>query len=225
MVGAPSSLGDNRGMSNWYRPEDPTSPAAGGAQGPSHDTMVIQRPSAGGPQWQPGPAAPYPGQPGLPYDPAGSAAHWEARYRRQRMFLGVLAAFVLLGTLAVVGVGFAAWQAIRSNPLVDAAQGLSDTLGGSSGDRNPLDGLLPQVPSPEGATPEEGTPTDPGAPGEGQGELALPEELRDLGSALGITDVRQLLDLAVANGLMTQEQADALAAAIGIGSALGSLGG
>jgi hypothetical protein len=59
----------------------------------------------------------------------------------------------------------------------------------------------------------------PGATG-----VPLPEQLQDLGQAFGITDVGQLLDLAVAQGLMSQEQADQLRAALQAGRALGELG-
>jgi hypothetical protein len=209
-----------------------------------HDTMVIPTGAgASAPHGQPHPGQPYPGQPypgpaqagpwpypGAPVDPAGSAAHWERRYRRQRTFLRVLAAFVLLGTLTVLGLGFAAWQALRDNPLLNAAQDLSSSLGGSAGERGPLDGLLPDGlvpadpapadPAPEGSAPE-GTIPEGTAPDGAEGTVPLPEELRELGSALGVTDVRQLLDLAVANGLMSQEQADAVAAAIALGSTFG----
>ncbi len=39
-----------------------------------------------------------------------------------------------------------------------------------------------------------------------------------MASAIGITDVGQLLDLAVANGLMSQEDADKLRAGIAAGA-------
>ena len=39
-----------------------------------------------------------------------------------------------------------------------------------------------------------------------------------MASTVGITDVGQLLDLAVANGIMTQEDADKLRAAIAAGA-------
>jgi hypothetical protein len=201
-------------MSDPYRGPQQTLPGGQGSPDAWHDTTVIPRVPTG---------AGYPPAQGVaPYGPADpQAAHWERRYRRQRTFLQVLAAVVLVGVLAVVGLGFAAWQALRDNPLVNAAQDLSSSLGGSTGEGSPLDGLLPADPAPD-APAQDGAPDAPALPEGGEGGVPLPEELRDLGDALGITDVRQLLDLAVANGLMTQEQADAVAAAIALGSALGS---
>jgi len=54
-------------------------------------------------------------------------------------------------------------------------------------------------------------------------ELPLPEGLQSLASTLGITDVGQLLDLAVANGIMSQEDADKLRAGIAAGALANSL--
>jgi hypothetical protein len=190
-----------------------------------HDTMVI--PTGAGataPPGQPYPGQPYPGQPypgqayaapGAPVGPAGTgteAAYWQAKYRRQRIWLGVVAGTALLALLGVVGLGFAAYQAVTSNPLVAAAQELGDLVQGGGAEQ---DQALP-----EGTLPESPEAQAPGTTG-----VPLPEPLQDLGAALGITDVGQLLDLAVAQGLMTQEQADALAAAIAMGGALESLGG
>ena len=191
-----------------------------------HDTMVI--PTGAGataPQGQPYPGQPSPGQPysGQPYPGPGApvgvagtsaeAAYWQAKYRRQRIWLGVVAGTALLALLGVVGLGFAAYQAVTSNPLVAAAQELGDLVQG--GGQAEQDQALP-----EGTLPDSPEGQAPGTTG-----VPLPEPLQDLGAALGITDVGQLLDLAVAQGLMTQEQADALAAAIAMGGALNSLGG
>ena len=49
-------------------------------------------------------------------------------------------------------------------------------------------------------------------------ELPIPDSLKSMASAVGITDVGQLLDLAVANGIMSQEDADKLRAGIAAGA-------
>jgi hypothetical protein len=180
---------------------------------------------------QPYPGEPYPGQPypgqsgsgsqwatgiaaGAPGAPGQDAAYWQAKYRRQRTWLGVVAGMALLALLGVVGLGFAAYQAVTANPLVAAAQDLGRQLQGGTDD-----GQSDQAPS----APEDTSPQDPqqapGATG-----IPLPEQLQGLGQALGVTDVGQLLDMAVQNGLMSQEQADQLRAALQAGQAMGDLG-
>jgi hypothetical protein len=190
-------------------PGAPTSPAYGYGQpgtqsGPGY-----------GPGWYGGPAgAPPVGNP--------EAERWAARYRRQRTITTVLAIGVAVALVGVLGMGVAAWQFARSNPVLDSVSELAEGLGGSP------EGLLPEDLLPEGeeglvpdGTSPDGTSPDGEAPG--LSELPLPEPLRGLGSALGITDVGQLLDLAVANGLMTQAEADDLRRAIAAGSALQGL--
>ena len=116
---------------------------------------------------------------------------------------------------AALIMGFATWQ-LSQNPLLSAASDLA------SGDLN-LDGLLPPT-TPEGSTPgttpEGTTPDAPGTDGLDipLSELPLPEGLQGLASTFGITDVGQLLDLAVANGIMSQEDADKLRAGIAAGA-------
>jgi hypothetical protein len=185
-----------------------------------HDTMVIPT-GAGTP-----PAGPYPGQPyagpshpGKPYagpsHPGQDAAYWQAKYRRQRTWMGVVAGMALLALLGVVGLGFAAYQAFTNNPIVAAVQDLGQGLQGGEDRGDPAPVL-----------PEDGDPQDPESSTEVPGAtgVPLPEQLQDLGQAFGITDVGQLLDLAVAQGLMSQEQADQLRAALQAGRALGELG-
>jgi hypothetical protein len=172
------------------------------------------------------------------------ADYWAARYRNQRTWTRVLAGFVVLALIGVLGLGIAAWQFATTNPLVAAASDLADGLGttpqggaeapGSTtpdgGAANGLEGLIPEGLLPEGALPEGALPEGAlpeGATPDGStpnlSELPLPESLQDLAGALGITDVGQLLDLAVANGLLSPEDADQLRAALEAGAALPGL--
>jgi len=187
-----------------------------------HDTTALPRAAAGATPAGSPIAAGYgygqPGsQPGYGYswygNPAGQppvgnpeAERWAARYRRQRTITTVLAVGVAMALAAVLGLGVATWQLARSNPVLDSVSQLAEGLGGSP------DGTSPDGTTPDGTTPDGTTPD--------LSELPVPEQLRGLGNALGITDVGQLLDLAVANGLMTQEQADDLRRAIAAGAAL-----
>ncbi|HEX6888325.1 MAG TPA: hypothetical protein VF143_09475 [Candidatus Nanopelagicales bacterium] len=196
-------------------------PPADPYQGPSYPGQPYPgQPSAGSPypgeprtgsQWATGIA---PGAPAGPGAPGQDAAYWQAKYRRQRAWLGVVAGMALLAMLGVVGLGFAAYQAVTANPLVAAAQDLGRQLQGGTDD-----GQSDQAPN----APEDSAPQDPqqapGATG-----IPLPEQLQGLGQALGVTDVGQLLDMAVQNGLMSQEQADQLRAALQAGKAMGDLG-
>jgi hypothetical protein len=182
-------------------------------------------------QWVPGPVAPAASNP--------EADYWAARYRSQRTWTRVLAAVGLLATLGLVATGFAAWQFARTNPLVAAATDLADGLGqvpalpeGTFPEDTAPEGTTPEGTTPEGTTPEDTTPegTTPDAPAPQSGdlplsELPLPDSLKSLAATLGITDVGQLLDMAVANGLMTQEDADRIRAGLAAGSALQGLTG
>lgn len=205
-----------------------------------HDTTALPRtgpgPSApvtptaagygyGQPGSQPGYGPGWYGNPGEYPPPVGNpeAERWAARYRRQRSITTVLAVAVAMALVGVLGLGVAAWQFARSNPVLDSVSELAAGLGASP------DGLLPEGVSPEGdegglvpdGTAPDGTTPDGESPD--LSDLPLPEPLRGLGSALGITDVGQLLDLAVVNGLMTQAEADDLRRAIAAGSALQGL--
>ena len=60
--------------------------------------------------------------------------------------------------------------------------------------------------------------TAPDGPDVPLSELPIPDSLQGLASAVGITDVGQLLDLAVANGIMSQEDADNLRSGIAAGA-------
>jgi hypothetical protein len=147
------------------------------------------------------------------------AQYWAGRFRRQRVLATGLAAVLVLGAVAAVGLGIAAVRSAQSNPLVAAASELLD----SSTPNQEL------APSDDGATPDGETPVLPGGPvpdgqpAEGGQPIPLPEQLQGLGNALGITDARQIIDLAVANGLLSQEDADKLEAAIEAGQVLQGL--
>jgi hypothetical protein len=221
-----------------------------------HDTAAYVRPlppqaaPAGG--YAPGSAAPPQGSAygtGAPgwYVPDGQplprsnpeADYWAARYRSQRTWTRVLAGFVVLALIGVLGLGIAAWQFATANPLVAAASDLADGLGAApeggaaapesstpdGGTQDGLEGLIPEGLLPEGGLPEGARPE--GAAPDGStpdlSEIPLPESLQDLAGALGITDVGQLLDLAVANGLLSPEDADQLRAALEAGAALQGL--
>ncbi len=114
-----------------------------------------------------------------------------------------------------------AWQ-VSQNPLLAAASQLASgdlNLGGITPPATP-DGTVPDTTTPDATTPG-GTAPDAQAPNSLDvplSELPIPDSLKSMASAVGITDVGQLLDLAVANGIMTQEDADKLRAGIATGA-------
>jgi hypothetical protein len=205
-------------MTDMYSPSAPE----------QHDTTAIPRPyppagEAPGyapgydPRYAPGFGAGYgPGY--IPGNPAADA--WETKYRSQRTRTRIAVAVAAVTSAVALVLGVAAWQ-VSQNPLLSAASQLA------SGDLN-LEGLTPPAApdgtapgtTPDGTTPD-GTGPDAQAPNGADiplSELPLPEGLKSLASTLGITDVGQLLDLAVANGVMTQADADNLRAAIASGA-------
>jgi hypothetical protein len=181
-----------------------------------HDTTAIPRPwPQGGPYGAPvaGHPAGYPGG-----NPVADA--WEAKYLLQRTRTRVAVAVAAISTALAVVLGVAAWQFSQANPLLSAASDLASGLqDGSLG----LDGLVPPGTTPEQSTPE-GSAPDATTPGDGSlpdvplSELPLPDSVKGLAGALGITDVGQLIDLGVANGLLTPEDADRLRAAVAAGA-------
>jgi hypothetical protein len=189
-----------------------------------HDTTAIPRPyptAAQGPghapgydpRYTPGYAPGYPPGGYIQGNPAAEA--WESKFRSQRTRTRIAVAVAAVTSAAALIMGFATWQ-LSQNPLLSAASDLA------SGDLN-LEGLLPPTTpedTPPGTTPDTGAPDAPGADGLDipLSELPLPEGLQSLASTLGITDVGQLLDLAVANGVMSQEDADRLSAGIAAGA-------
>ncbi len=198
-----------------------------------HDTTAIPRPyppTGGAPGYAPGYApgfgpgyGPVPGSafgPGyLPGNPAADA--WEAKYRSQRTRTRVAVAIAAVTSAVALVLGVAAWQ-ISQNPIFSAASQLASgdlNLGGVTPPSTP-DGTTPDATTPDGAAPDATAP-DGQAP---QGldvplsELPIPDSLKSMASAVGITDVGQLLDLAVANGIMSQEDADKLRAGIAAGA-------
>jgi hypothetical protein len=189
------------------RPYPPTgeAPRYAPGQGPGYD-----------PRYAPGFGAGYaPGY--VPGNPAADA--WETKYRSQRTRTRIAVAIATVTAAAALIMGFATWQ-LSQNPLLSAASDLA------SGDLN-LDGLVPPATSEDttpGTTPngsQDGTTPDaPSTDGLDipLSELPLPEGLQSLASTLGITDVGQLLDLAVANGILSQEDADNLRAGIAAGA-------
>ena len=190
------------------RPYPPTgeAPGHGPGYGPGYD-----------PRYAPGFGAGYgPGY--VPGNPAADA--WEAKYRSQRTRTRVAVTVAAVTSALALVLGVAAWQ-VSQNPLLSAASQLA------SGDLN-LEGLTPPA-APEGTapgtTPDATTPDGPTPDGTAPNgldvplsELPLPDSLKDMASAIGITDVGQLLDLAVANGLMSQEDADKIRAGIAAGA-------
>jgi hypothetical protein len=190
------------------RPYPPTGEAPGytPGYGPGYD-----------PRYAPGFGAGYgPGY--VPGNPAADA--WETKYRSQRTRTRVAVAVAAVTSALALVLGVAAWQ-VSQNPLLSAASQLA------SGDLD-LEGLTPPA-APEGTapgtTPDATTPDAPTPDGTAPdgldvplSELPLPDSLKDMASAIGITDVGQLLDLAVANGLMSQEDADKIRAGIAAGA-------
>ncbi len=184
-----------------------------------HDTAAIPRPyppAGQGPGYAPGYDPRYtpgyaPGYPPGGYIQGNPAAEaWESKFRSQRTRTRIAVAVAAVTSAAALIMGFATWQ-LSQNPLLSAASDLA------SGDLN-LEGLLPPTTpdTPQGTTPDTDVPDAPSADGLDipLSELPLPEGLQSLASTLGITDVGQLLDLAVANGIMSQEDADRLSAGI-----------
>jgi len=196
-----------------------------------HDTTAIQRPQppmgdapGGAYGYGPGLPAGYgpadPGYygPGFPGNPAADA--WEARFRKQRTRTRIAVTVAAVVSVLALVLGVAAWQLSQSNPLLAAAADLGSGL----------DDLGPDEAVPPATTPDDGTGSAPdtSAPGGAAdgiplSELPLPDALKDLASNLGITEVGQLLDLAVANGLMSQEEADRVRAALATGALVGGL--
>lgn len=194
-----------------------------------HDTTALPFPPVAAQSDAPvgGPASGY-GYSGAYAQASAEAAHWEGRFRRERTRKRILAVTTVLAGMLAIGLGVTAWGLAQTNPLVSTASGLADRLGGSSGgsqpdasspDANSPDAISPDATAPDPTSPSQ-SPTSPdGSAGDGTApDLQLPEALRDLGSALGITDVNQLIDMAVSGGLLTQEQADQLRALLSAGA-------
>jgi len=197
-------------------------PAAGAATATQPGPWYGQAGPDQGPGYGPGPAygpAYGPGY-GPAYPTANPAADaWEAKYLSQRTRTRIAVAIAAVASAATLVLGVAVWQ-INQNPLFSAASQLASGLG--QGDLD-LEGLVPPANPDEGDTPAAPDATTPDAPGPNGtdvplSDLPLPDGLKNLASALGITEVGQLLDLAVANGVMTQEDADNLRAAIASGA-------
>ena len=189
-----------------------TPPAPG-----QHDTTAIPRPyppAGEAPGYAPGYGPGY----GPGYAPSNPAADaWEAKYRSQRTRTRVSVAIAAVASAVALVLGVTAWQ-LAQNPLLTAASQLASgdlDLGGIIPPATTPDGSAPEATTPEGAAPDTQTPNTPDIP---LSELPLPEGLASLAATLGITDVGQLLDLAVANGIMSQEDADNLRAGIAAGA-------
>ena len=208
-------------------------PPAGSDQ---HDTTALPRPEPAhqgpGPGWYDQPAGHVPPTgygPPQGRVPNPEADRWAARYRRQRTITAVLGVAVAVALLGVLGLGVAAWQMARSNSVLDSVSELARGLGGSPEGLIPGEGSAPQGPGGQLDSPLDGLTGEGASPGGSSeaspdlSEVPLPEPLQGLGNALGITDVGQLLDLAVANGLMSEEDADNLRRAIAAGSAIQGL--
>ena len=183
-----------------------TPPAPG-----QHDTTAIPRP------YPPAGEAPGYGPGYAPGNPAADA--WEAKYRSQRTRTRVSVAIAAVASAVALVLGVTAWQ-LAQNPLLTAASQLASgdlDLGGIIPPATAPDGSAPEATTPDGTTPDGSTP-DAQTPDIPLSELPLPEGLASLAATLGITDVGQLLDLAVANGIMSQEDADNLRAGIAAGA-------
>ena len=190
------------------RPYPPTGEAPGYAPGygpgyaPGYD-----------PRYSPGFGAGHaPGY--VPGNPAADA--WESKYRSQRTRTRIAIAIAAVTSAVALVLGVAAWQ-VSQNPLLSAASQLA------SGDLD-LGGItppaVPDATTPDSTVPDATTPDSQGSNGLDVplSELPIPDSLKSMASAVGITDVGQLLDLAVANGIMSQEDADKLRAGIAAGA-------
>ena len=192
-----------------------TPPAPG-----QHDTTAIPRPYP--PAGEAPGSAPVYGPGYAPGNPAADA--WEAKYRSQRTRTRVSVAIAAVASAVALVLGVTAWQ-LAQNPLLTAASQLASgdlDLGGIIPPATAPDGSAPEATTPDGTTPDGSTP-DAQTPDIPLSELPLPEGLASLAATLGITDVGQLLDLAVANGIMSQEDADNLRAGIAAGALVESL--
>ncbi|MGB7979992.1 MAG: hypothetical protein WCF36_04275 [Candidatus Nanopelagicales bacterium] len=206
-----------------YAPGTDDQPDRAGGDPRAHDTTALPRDPQGYSGWGPG----YP--PGHGYAPGyppvnHEAVAWQQKFARQRTRTRIAVALAALTSVAALVLGVATWQ-LASNPLFGSA---SDIIAGAgSGDLN-LDDLLPGDAAPDSDQPGDGQPDssvpDTSAPGQDipLSELPLPDSLKSLASALGITDLGQLLDLAVANGMMSQAEADQLLAALAATDTVGS---
>ncbi len=196
-----------------------TPPAPG-----QHDTTAIPRPypptgEAPGyepgydPRYAPGFGVGYP--PGyIPGNPAADA--WETKYRSQRTRTRIAVAVAAVTSALALVLGVAAWQ-VSQNPLLSAASQLASGDLGLEGLTPPAapDSTSPDATTPDGTAPDAQAPDGLDVP---LSELPIPDSLKSLAATVGITDVGQLLDLAVANGLMSQEDADNLRAGIAAGA-------
>lgn len=209
-------------MTDMYSPSAPE----------QHDTTAIPRPyppagEAPGygpgygpgydPRYAPGFGAGYgPGY--VPGNPAADA--WESKYRSQRTRTRIAVAVAAVTSAIALVLGVAAWQ-VSQNPLLSAASQLASgdlNLGGITPPAAPdgtAPGTTPDGTAPDGTGPDAQAPNGPDVP---LSELPIPDSLKNLASTFGITDVGQLLDMAVANGIMKQEDADQLRSAIAAGA-------
>lgn len=167
-------------------------------------------------------------QPGVP--PVDEAGYWAARYQQERRRSRTLTVAVVAAVVVAAGVGISALRPTGSAAPVAAQApaasgpvepGAAAQEGATAPEVSPGPGGVD--PLPRGQAPSDGqaVPDQPGST-----SPQLPEPLRQLGSALGITDVDDLIDLAVANDLISAEQAEQLRAAVTLGTAASrALGG
>lgn len=197
-----------------------------------HDTAAFARPV-------PPPQAEQPGGPGwyVPGESVGrsnpEADYWAGKYRRQRRWTRALAAGATGTVLVAVGLGFVAWQSGSSDDLATAGQTQTDgttpeaTPDGATPEGTTPDGTVPDSTSPNGTAPDDTAP-DAQAPDSSSvplDSLPLPDSLRSLASTLGITDLSQLVQMGVSMGMISEEDAADLLAAVQGGAALGDLFG
>lgn len=139
------------------------------------------------------------------------AEYWQGRYRRQRTWT------IVLGGLLAAGLVF---LAVPAALLAGGLIARDATTAGSSEPAPATPDGSDQLPStPDGQTSPDGEGTPDGG-GDDLTTAPLPEELRGLGSMLGINNLDELLDKAVSMGLMTEEQADKLREAARSGQSL-----
>ena len=239
------SAPDQHDTAAFTRPVPPPQADQAGAYG---QPGGYGQPGASGQPWgyaQPGGH----GQPGGPggYVPGESvgrsnpeADYWAGKYQRQRRWTRVLAGGATAAVLVAVGLGFAALQSGSSDEVATAGQTQTDATTpdtvtpdgtspeGTTPEGSTPDGSAPEGTTPEGTTPDGGVTPDTQTPDSGSvplDSLPLPDSLRSLASTLGITDLNQLVQMGVSMGMISEEDAADLLAAVQGGSALGDLFG
>lgn len=199
----------------------PSGPPAGSSPDWQHDTTVLggfdqahgaygnpQGAYAQAPQFGTGQEGQFAGQHSAVGNP--EAEYWQGRYRRQRTWTAVLGGLLAAGLLFLAVPAVLIAGGLLANNATSVSQGSNET------DSNEL---APTTPDGQAAPDSEGAPDGHTGPDD-LTTAPLPDQLKGLGSMLGINNLDELLDKAVSMGLLTQEQADQLREAARTGQSL-----